>query len=65
MKDGDVIGVTCPMPGCQQRLIYQMDGPIRLEGGFPITVPVERHFYRCPDHGLFRFRGKYFARVEE
>jgi hypothetical protein len=65
MKDGDVTRATCPTSGCQHKLIYQMEGPIRLEGGLPITVPVERHFYRCPEHGLFRFRGEYFVRVEK
>lgn len=38
---------------------------MRMEGGLPITVPLERHFYRCPDHGLFRFRGQYFSPVQE
>ena len=65
MKNGEVTSAMCPIPGCTRKLIYQEEGPVRTEGGLPITVPLERHFYRCLDHGLFRFRGQYFSPVQE
>ena len=67
MQDDTRTTVTCPEPGCRERLVYQ-ESPTAakiLALGGAIVIPIERHFYRCPKHGSFRFHGgDKFSRVE-
>jgi hypothetical protein len=57
MKHGTRTTVICPEAGCRERLVYQesvTDAKILALGGV-IVIPIERHFYRCSKHGLFRY----------
>ena len=56
MADG---GINCPVTDCKCKLAFQesADAPtINISGG-SISVPIERNFYRCEKHGLFRYHG--------
>jgi hypothetical protein len=67
MEDGSRTSANYPMPGCNQKLTYEESGPIRLgTSGGNIVIPIEQNFYRCEQHGLFRYLGDgKFSRVDE
>jgi hypothetical protein len=52
---------TCPEESCGQKLTYQesADELETIPSGGSLVVPLERHFYRCGEHGLFRYDGKF------
>ena len=67
LQDGPKTPMKCPEAGCRQRLVYQESATAAtiLALGGAIVIPIERHFYRCPKHGLFSsLGGNTFSPVE-
>lgn len=55
---------TCPMPDCDEALLYHEIVGVQAAGN-PLVTKITKHVYECPKDGLFAYLGDgKFRRIE-